>query len=243
LEVAVNAAAYPTDFAMPRRRRMSREALAAVGLSLAVHVGVIGYIATEKFKEIIPPYTDPGPVQIEAVPPDKPPPPPPSDQHQPAKAVAFHVPDSVIPPLAKVEPIPTEIVPPSQNPEPPQVIAQIPQPPVQVADLRAPPAPARDRVIRNPTWLRKPSASEMERIYPRRAADLEKSGGATLMCTVASSGSVRDCSVIDESPKGLGFGEAALAGAKLFKLSPRTVDGEAVEGAKVRIPLVFSLAG
>ena len=65
-------------------------------------------------------------------------------------------------------------------------------------------------------------------------------GGATLLCGVAANGSMVGCTVIDESPKGWRFGQAALASARYFKMSPRTVDGLVVEGAKVRIPIVFN---
>jgi protein TonB len=238
----MDAVVYPTDFGLPRKgRRMSKQAVAAIGLSAAVHVAVFGYVANETFKEFkLAPIDDRG-VIVDSFRPDEPPRPP-KDPHTPPKPIAFHVPDSPIPAQPLVDPLPAVIVPQTPSTDPPVVIPQTQQPPVQLASAVPTPQPAKDRLIRNPTWLRKPSASEMERIYPRRALDLEKSGGATLMCTVAASGSVGNCSVIDESPKGLGFGEAALASAKLFKLSPRTVDGEAVEGAKVRIPLVFSLA-
>jgi len=239
----MNAVVYPTDFSSPRKtRRLSREAIAAVGLSAAVHVVVIGYIATEKFKEIQLDNRDHGSIQIEAVPREKPPPPP-KDLHQPPKAVAFHEPKSDIQPPPEIPPVATAIVPQTQSADPPVQIAQTTPPPVtQLASAIIPPPTPKERLIRNPTWMRKPTGSEMEKIYPRRAMELEKSGGATLMCTVAASGSVGGCSVIDESPKGLGFGDAAVAAAKFFKLSPRTVDGDAVEGAKVRIPLVFNLA-
>ena len=239
----MDAVVYPTDFSSPRRgRRLSREAFVAIGLSAAVHVAVFGYVANEKFKEFKLAPMDDRSVVVDSFRPDEPPPPPPRDPHTPPKPIALHVPDSPLPTQTLVDPLPAVLVPQPASPDPPVAIPQTPQTPLQVASLTPTPTPAKDRVIRNPTWLRKPTASEMGRIYPRRAIDLEKSGGATLMCTVAATGSVGNCSVIDESPKGLGFGEAALASAKLFRLSPRTVDGEAVEGAKVRIPLVFSLA-
>ena len=96
-------------------------------------------------------------------------------------------------------------------------------------------------MIKNPEWVSKPTAAQLGRIYPERAATKEMSGGATLLCGVATDGSMVGCAVIDESPKGWRFGEAALAAARYFKMSPRTVDGQVVEGAKVRIPIVFNL--
>jgi protein TonB len=223
------------------RRRLSREAAMAVGLSLAVHVGVSGYIATQKFAEMTRPYEE-GPVfVVDTYQPPKESKPRPAEP--PPKAVQFRpTPVPLDPP--QVPPIETVVTPSTVDEIPPQTIATTqppPQPPVQLAELR-PPQPPAAKVIRNPSWLRRPSGAEMGRLYPRGAAEAGLSGAATLMCEVVADGSVRGCALIDESPKGRGFGAAALAGAKLFKLNPRTVDGEAVEGAKVRIPLVFSLA-
>jgi protein TonB len=238
----MNAVVYPTDFGLirpPGRRRMSRQAAAAIGFSLAVHAALFGYLATQKFKELKI-YGEPEPpvlVTTERLPKEEPPKP---VEHRTAAPppIAVHAPDRDIPTLPNVDPLPVVQAPP--QPAEPEVIPTLPEKPVQLADVR--PAPPKERVIRNPTWLRRPSGDELGRLYPHRAADLGKSGAATLMCSVTATGSVRDCAVVDESPKGLGFGEAAMASARLFKLNPRTVDGEAVEGAKVRIPLVFSLA-
>ena len=47
--------------------------------------------------------------------------------------------------------------------------------------------------------------------------------------------------MLSESPGGYGFGRAAMQLSRHFRLSPRTVDGQAVEGALVTIPLTFQL--
>ena len=234
----VDASYQPAPSPRPRRR-MSREAALAVGLSLAVHVGVIGYIATQKFAEFQEEHNDPGGIIVDTYVPPKETPRP---HVAPPKAVPFHpVPTQFIP--TEVPPIETVVTPKAPEEGPPQVLATTVQPPrpEQFAELRQTQPPAA-KVIRNPSWLRRPSGAEIGRLYPRGAAEAGLSGAATLMCEVVADGSVRSCAVIDESPKGRGFGAAALAGARLFKLNPRAVDGEAVEGAKVRIPLVFSLA-
>lgn len=225
----------------PRHRRgVSKEVVIAIGVSLAVHVGVIGYIATQKLAEMRLPHGDPPAVGVETfrLPHETQPRP------QTVKTLTFHDPKRVdTPPL--IDPVQTVITPPvTATVDPPVAIAttlQPQQPPIQLADLR-PVEPDKARMIANPSWLRRPTGEELGRLYPRLALERNISGGATLLCEVAANGAVRACSVIDEAPKGRGFGDAALAGAKLFKLNPRTVDGQAVEGAKVRIPLVFNLA-
>jgi protein TonB len=51
---------------------------------------------------------------------------------------------------------------------------------------------------------------------------------------------LRDCSIIEEAPKGGGFGAAALKMSHLFKMTPKTTDGQSVAGAKVVIPIRFN---
>lgn len=131
-------------------------------------------------------------------------------------------------PLEPFEPLnTTETEAPPTPPQPPQP----PQPPI-----KAPPT------ISNPTWLSKPTAAQLGRLYPSRAVERGISGAATMECRVLATGSVTNCSIIRESPAGYGFGEAALASTRYFKLNPRTVDGQAIEGAKVQIPMGFNLA-
>jgi protein TonB len=49
-----------------------------------------------------------------------------------------------------------------------------------------------------------------------------------------------DCRIISEDPAGAGFGQAALAGARRARVSPREVDGAAV-GARVTFNMTFVL--
>ncbi len=116
-----------------------------------------------------------------------------------------------------------------------------------VADLplpgtESPLAPAAEPVrITRPDWERLPSGEEMARYFPERAQRLERSGRATILCTVETDGRVSGCVVASEDPAGFGFGEAAIRLSKLFRMKPAMHDGVAVGGGQVRIPLIFSL--
>lgn len=81
----------------------------------------------------------------------------------------------------------------------------------------------------------------MARYYPDRAQRLEKEGKATLLCRVKANGTLEGCEIVSEEPADLGFGDAAIKLSRLFKMRPQTRDGAPVEGASVRIPLVFKL--
>lgn len=104
------------------------------------------------------------------------------------------------------------------------------------------PAPAAPvATIQAPHWLRRPHGEDMARTYPRKARGAN--GGATLRCLIDARGQLTGCAVLREDPPDLGFGEAALKLAPLFKMKPVTDDGRPVEGGVVMIPIRWTIAG
>lgn len=94
-------------------------------------------------------------------------------------------------------------------------------------------------VITKPDWAEKPTGDDMERFYPERAKAEEVGGKATITCVVNANGGLIDCSLADETPKGYGFGDAALSLSALFRMKPKTVDGVPVDGGDITIPIIF----
>lgn len=104
-----------------------------------------------------------------------------------------------------------------------------------------PEPPSPPAVITRPDWISRPGAAQMSRAFPERALADGIGGAATLRCLVLMSGNLAHCTVTGETPGGKGFGRAALGLTRYFKLSPRTVDGQAVDGAAVVFTVRFGL--
>ena len=133
--------------------------------------------------------------------------PPPPPPPLPLPPVKAPIPESVTPPVATLNPVPSV----------------------------APPAPP--SVITNPDWARRPNSDDLAQYYPDRAQRVGKGGVARMQCSVTASGSLTGCKILSEDPPDYEFGAATMKVARLFKMKPKSIDGKAVEGGTVVIPL------
>jgi len=220
------------------RKPLSRSALLTICGVAALHLGGAAYLYTVRTKapEIKLPIDRPIDTTFVRLPQDKP-------KVDPVKTVPkvvrVHPPiDPVIDPVQPVIPfVPQPKGPDIVSDKPPVFVDQA----VKIGPV-TPPQPA-EKVIRNPTWLARPTAAQLEGFYPPRALEDGISGEAVLDCQVTAVGQLTHCSISGETPRGKGFGDGALKASRIFRMSPRTEDGQPVEGGTVHIPIHFQTTG
>jgi protein TonB len=212
-------------------RKLPRGVVVAIGASVCFHLGLFTYLYVQKITAT--PAAQPTDQvismgQVRLAPPTQPPPAQITPKHQ----IVTH--PAVVNPT--VTP-PTKVIVPATHP----TLLTDTQPPLFTTDVT--PITPPTRLIVDPKWLSRPSAEELSRYYPERAIDQGLTGQATLFCGVVASGKLSDCRVIDETPAGAKFGDAALKLANFFRMSPRTIDGKPVDGGLTRISIAFKLTG
>lgn len=91
---------------------------------------------------------------------------------------------------------------------------------------------------RSANWVKRPSLADIQALWPARALKEGYGGKAILSCVVTVQGALRNCVVVEETPKDGGFAGAALALSSQFMMSPALKAGVPVEST-VRIPINF----
>ena len=94
--------------------------------------------------------------------------------------------------------------------------------------------------VKTPKWTATPTASDMQALVPKQT-DGPNEARVTLVCDVHAGGALNGCAIDREEPAGQGFGAAVLALAPKFKTDLMSVEGQPTVGAKVRLPVRFSL--
>jgi protein TonB len=95
-------------------------------------------------------------------------------------------------------------------------------------------------VVMMPDWIERPSADAVKAAYPPVASAAKISGRAVVQCVVGVDGANHECRVVEETPRGRGFGEAALGLSKLYVMTPMKRDCVPVDGGIVRLGFNFS---
>lgn len=97
--------------------------------------------------------------------------------------------------------------------------------------------------LAQPQFLQRAGDAAAASDFPAAAARAGlRSGLGVVECDGLADGRLGACAVTEEFPAGMGFGERALALAATFRLNPWQ-HGQAVAGARVRLPLYIDAPG
>lgn len=218
----------------------------AGGLVVLLHLGAFVLLGVGRPEP--PLVTALPPILVDLVPPPPipPPPPPPSAPAASQGGGAPAAPSVVRPPPPRPAPRRPEIVAPARPaPEQPLIIGVAPEPgptpgPGQGGQGTGSGGGSGSGVGPGvgdgpPRIIRGPTVGELRTLHPREAFRRRMGGRATLACRVRLDTTLSDCRLVDETPPGMGFGEAALAAARYFRFRPPTQNGAPIDGREVRV--------
>lgn len=95
-------------------------------------------------------------------------------------------------------------------------------------------------VLHNADWFRKPTDAQLGGYLPQSAA---REGWGLVACQTIEKYHVENCRILDESPKGSGFGRAVQNAAWQFLVIPPRVNGKPQIGEWVRIQIDYTERG
>lgn len=227
----------PLDF-QQRKKPLPRWVWAMITASALVHVGAGVWLYQQRFElaDAPAPLEDLPTTIVELTPRVKPPEP---KTPSPAPTPPIHRPTQVMP--SDVAPLEVPVAPVVSHDAGPVINLTEPATEPAAGTTITPEPPKPVPVITQPDWVRKPTADQLMRAYPSVAEARGIGGVAELSCLVRVDGSLTGCSVTSETPGNQGFGRAAVSLSRYFRLSPRTVDGQAVDGARVTMAIRFDL--
>lgn len=90
-----------------------------------------------------------------------------------------------------------------------------------------------------PRLIQGPTKDQLRRLHPREAFRQRLNGSARLSCRIRIDTRLEDCRLVDETPPGRGFGQAALAASGYFRFRPPTREGRPVDGREVIVGVEF----
>jgi len=227
----------PLDF-QQRKKPLPRWVWAMITASALVHVGAGVWLYQQRFELADAPASleDLPTTIVELTPRVKPPEP---KTASPAPTPPIHRPSQIMP--SDVAPLEVPVAPVVSHDAGPVINLTEPATEPAAGTTITPEPPKPVPVITQPDWVRKPTADQLMRAYPSAAEARGIGGMAELSCLVRVDGSLTGCSVTSETPGNQGFGRAAVSLSRYFRLSPRTVDGQAVDGARVTMAIRFDL--
>ncbi len=229
----------PLDF-QQRKKPLPRWVWAMITASALVHVGAGVWLYQQRFElaDVPPAPTEPQPTIVDLIRPPSPPKPETPPKASPAPTPPIHRPTQVTP--SDVAPLEVPVAPVVSHDAGPVINLTEPAAEPAAGTTVTPEPPKSAPVITQPDWVRRPTADQLMRAYPSSAEARGIGGVAELSCLVRVDGSLTGCSVTSETPGNQGFGRAAVSLSRYFRLSPRTVDGQAVDGARVTMAIRFT---
>ncbi len=94
-------------------------------------------------------------------------------------------------------------------------------------------------IVTPPDWLRRPSQDDVLAVWPSKDFGQRRGGTGVIACSVSAQGALFACRVISEKPEGSGFGNAAMALAPQFLMTPALRNGKPEPWNELRIPVNF----